>query len=497
MKIILAQISLLVILTGIGFSNLSYGQDAQTSNGVNIDGTWYLGEGLKKGDYFEYSLCEINLNDCSPITLKIWIKGEIQNVSETLWDAKVLVNDDDKVIKGSLGLGKTTPEPIIFDDDLSDYAIASRSSLMWLSAFATANENDRIHGPQEFRASTWGDLGPVGGGTNAHLNPNRVETIDTPMGVVDAIVLGWYGSNDNEITIVDNFPFPIKAITYAGINVENAPIMYQFDLLNYKESINDDPFKDIEETIQKEELLNCSTKFFDYESGRISTNTYSMMIQYNYSPETPIEGCNIDWKINFISKYNDMEILDQIHYDIWVVDENGNKLRSYAQEIGKNNLFNEFGQVHHLIPVNEKAGLVRYAIFVHGTGAEQENPDVSMAGYAIIEINVEKNPLLEKFNEVNNDVKTNIVEIPEWIKNNAGWWAEGIIDDEAFVNGIQYLVKEKIIQISSITQESSSENNKIPEWIKNNAGWWAEGIIDDEAFVNGIQYLIEHGIIQT
>ncbi|HJL67595.1 MAG TPA: peptidase, partial [Nitrosopumilus sp.] len=213
MKIILAQISLLVILTGIGFSNLSYGQDAQTSNGVNIDGTWYLGEGLKKGDYFEYSLCEINLNDCSPITLKIWIKGEIQNVSETLWDAKVLVNDDDKVIKGSLGLGKTTPEPIIFDDELSDYAIASRSSLMWLSAFATANENDRIHGPQEFRASTWGDLGPVGGGTNAHLNPNRVETIDTPMGVVDAIVLGWYGSNDNEITIVDNFPFPIKAIT--------------------------------------------------------------------------------------------------------------------------------------------------------------------------------------------------------------------------------------------------------------------------------------------
>lgn len=73
MKIILAQISLLVILTGIGFSNLSYGQDAQTSNGVNIDGTWYLGEGLKKGDYFEYSLCEINLNDCIIEVLTIGI----------------------------------------------------------------------------------------------------------------------------------------------------------------------------------------------------------------------------------------------------------------------------------------------------------------------------------------------------------------------------------------------------------------------------------------
>jgi hypothetical protein len=490
-KEILLQVSLLIILTGVGFSNLSYGQESQTSNGVNIDGTWYLGEGLKVGDYFEYSLCEINLNDCSPITLKIWIQGEVQNFSETLWDAQVVVMDNEKIIKGSMGLGKTTPEPIIFDDELSDYAIALRSSLMWLSAFATANEEDRIHGPQEFRSSTWGDLGPVGGGTNAHLNPNRIETIETPLGTVDTIVLGWYGNNVNEITIVDNFPFPIKASTFAGINVENAPIMYQFDLLQYKENVKEDPFSNIKKTIQKEEALKCPTKFYDYESGRISTNTHSMMIQYNYSPENPIEGCNIDWKINFVSKYNDMEILDQVHYDIWVVDENGNRLRSYAQEIEKNNLFNEFGQVHHLLPIKEESGIVKYAIFVHGTGPEQEIPDVTMAGFAIIEINIEENPLLEKFNE-----KSSVAEIPSWIKNNAGWWAEGIIDDEAFVNGIQFLINEKIIQVSSTSQEPA-KNNEIPSWIKNNAGWWAEGIIDDEAFVNGIQYLVEQGIIQT
>ena len=69
-----------------------------------------------------------------------------------------------------------------------------------------------------------------------------------------------------------------------------------------------------------------------------------------------------------------------------------------------------------------------------------------MAGFAIIDINIEKNPLLEKFNKENKKKESNSVEIPEWIKNNAGWWAEGIIDDEAFVNGIQYLVKEGIIQ---------------------------------------------------
>ena len=35
--------------------------------------------------------------------------------------------------------------------------------------------------------------------------------------------------------------------------------------------------------------------------------------------------------------------------------------------------------------------------------------------------------------------------IPSWIKNNAGWWATDQIDDSAFLQGIQYLVKEGII----------------------------------------------------
>ena len=38
--------------------------------------------------------------------------------------------------------------------------------------------------------------------------------------------------------------------------------------------------------------------------------------------------------------------------------------------------------------------------------------------------------------------------VPAWIKNNAGWWAEGQIDDSSFVKGIQFLVKVGIIQVS-------------------------------------------------
>ena len=475
----------LTILSSFGFSNLAYGQGVATSGGVDVDGSWYLGEGLKEGDYFEYSLCELDLNDCSPIKLKMWIKGTIPYESETLWDARIVVIDGNKIIKGSMGLGKTAPEPITFDDDLFDYAIAFKSSLAWLGAFATGNEGDRIHGPQEFRAAAWGKIGAIGG---AQLTTVRTETITVPAGTVDTVVVGWYSGKYNEIWIVDDFPYPVKALTYAWITTGIPPIMHQYTLLDYKENVMVDPFKDVVETIPKEQLLGCETKFYDYVSGRASTNTSTMTIQYNYAPEFPIEGCNIDWKINFMNKYNDVEFIDQLHYDIWVVDENGVKLRSYAEELGKNDLFNGFGQVHLLLPIKENAGLVRYVIFVHGTGPENQVPDAKLGGYATIEIEIDKNPLFE-------GKTVSVTEIPSWIKNNAGWWAEDAIDDDSFVQGIQFLIQEGIMQIPPTTQGSSSGSNEIPSWIKNNAGWWADGSIDDDSFVGGIQFLIEEGIM--
>ena len=41
----------------------------------------------------------------------------------------------------------------------------------------------------------------------------------------------------------------------------------------------------------------------------------------------------------------------------------------------------------------------------------------------------------------------------------------------------------------------SAQEAAIPDWIKNNAGWWADGLIDDGSFVSGIQWLISNGII--
>ena len=89
-------------------------------------------------------------------------------------------------------------------------------------------------------------------------------------------------------------------------------------------------------------------------------------------------------------------------------------------------------------------------------------------------------------------------QIPEWVRGNAEWWAQGAIGDSDFVSGIQYLIKEGIMSIPETTQsETSGESNEIPSWIKNNADWWAQGLISDDDFVKGIQYLVEQGIIQV
>ena len=88
------------------------------------------------------------------------------------------------------------------------------------------------------------------------------------------------------------------------------------------------------------------------------------------------------------------------------------------------------------------------------------------------------------------------IKIPDWVKNNAGWWSTDLIDDTEFVSGIQYLIKERIMTIPQ-TQSGQSTHQDIPSWVKNNAGWWADGLIEDTEFVSGIQYLITNGIIHV
>jgi len=131
--------------------------------------------------------------------------------------------------------------------------------------------------------------------------------------------------------------------------------------------------------------------------------------------------------------------------------------------------------------------------------------------------------------------------VPTWIKNNAKWWSNGEIEDDTFVSGIQYLMKEKIVDIPDLPEQASEKarpsfvdetkdpqsyvdryNNEasykewfdenypdytieeavgvtqpIPAWIKNTATWWSEGMISEDEFLKGIEYLVEKRILNV
>jgi len=87
------------------------------------------------------------------------------------------------------------------------------------------------------------------------------------------------------------------------------------------------------------------------------------------------------------------------------------------------------------------------------------------------------------------------LQIPSWVKSNAGWWAAGQISDSDFVLGIQFLIAEGVMTIPP-TESGTSSSQDIPNWIRNNAEWWSNDQITDSDFVSGIQYLISNGIMK-
>ena len=93
-------------------------------------------------------------------------------------------------------------------------------------------------------------------------------------------------------------------------------------------------------------------------------------------------------------------------------------------------------------------------------------------------------------------------QIPGWIKNVAGWWASGDISENEFLTGIEYLINNNIISLPSIScnekieSQTTSSAEMIPDWIKNNASWWSDNLIDDIDFINGLEYLIHNKIIK-
>jgi hypothetical protein len=87
------------------------------------------------------------------------------------------------------------------------------------------------------------------------------------------------------------------------------------------------------------------------------------------------------------------------------------------------------------------------------------------------------------------------ISVPDWIRNNAGWWAMGEITDSDFVSGIEFMLENNIIILSNVPSSGNASTEEIPIWIRNNALWWSQDLISEDEFVNSLKFLIQEKVL--
>ena len=78
---------------------------------------------------------------------------------------------------------------------------------------------------------------------------------------------------------------------------------YKFTLLKYKQNVQQSPFTNIGSTSDIQSAMGCQQNY-DLVSVKKPTKNFDYQVHVFYGPEDPIEGCEMQWLIKFISKYD-------------------------------------------------------------------------------------------------------------------------------------------------------------------------------------------------
>lgn len=70
-----------------------------------------------------------------------------------------------------------------------------------------------------------------------------------------------------------------------------------------------------------------------------------------------------------------------------------------------------------------------------------------------------------------------------------------------FVNGMEEACIEGMLKMSeeqsAMPEEPPKQEEDIPDWVRNLAGWWAEGLVSDAEYAGSLSYLIAEGVIKV
>ena len=336
--------------------------------------TWYPGEGLKVGDYYRYSVCFTDWHNCTPIELDFWIQNKTSDGSG--YNVQFLAIDGSNIQKGHTVFGMVTPDPTYSDSNIADYTNVYRNTIIWLDAFATSDS------PKDFSYPAWGRTGSVGGQS---VGPIDQEQVTVQGGTYKAWLIGWHKGVDNKIWVVPSMPFPVKAAVYADVTQGSPPPQFIIELLETGNSQTQPSFLDVKSSAIAGAGI-CPTDDTSAVHQSINTDTSSMIIEYRYTPAVPHQGCPVQWSIYFEQNYDPNQKIQNIQYDIYTVDDQGKKVGSVAEDLGKSSLFAPVGTDFRTILITQPPPTTHYIINVAGTGPENTVPDNTLSGLIKVDV---------------------------------------------------------------------------------------------------------------
>lgn len=225
-------------------------------------------------------------------------------------------------------------------------------------------------------------------------------------------------------------------------------------------------------------------------SSSVLTDFGGWGVNLGWNPTQIAANSQNNLKLSFFDAFTQQPVNGDVNYDLKVLDSDGNTILSKTGLTAVNSVdtqtLNLPGNGIYSVQINIKS-------IVGPTGL----PDTSRIGMARGDLVIPSTVGTDQGLVASNQTSTSTTQIviPQWVKNNAGWWYQNQIDANTFAQGIQYLIQQGIIKIPPTTQGQAAPGVQIPSWVKNDAGFWSQGQIDDQTFVAGIQWLVTNGII--
>ncbi|HEY3094611.1 MAG TPA: hypothetical protein VGJ42_02510 [Nitrososphaera sp.] len=272
-----------------------------SSHAYAADDNWYVGEGAKQDMYVTYNIQDLDTNNGRAFDMTIYFQKQDDSGD---WTAPVTVVDQGNVFNGTLKLGGLDLSVLGSGSDipkeLMPYINAYKDSLQWLSAYVPKPG-------QSLTSASWGKIASIGG---PEIKPSGTEKVTVKGGTFDTTKIIYHKAVDNTIWVANEFPFPVKAQTYADVTTGNPPIQYAFELTATGNGKPPAPASMIE--IPKPPL-----------EQRTERGTY--FVDLDWSPADIQPGKEISFTISFFD--NNHNPVQDVSYDFKVTDSHGNVLK--------------------------------------------------------------------------------------------------------------------------------------------------------------------------